>query len=160
MTAEAPIVVGIDGGEASLAALEFALREAHLRRTHVRAVSCWPSTDRRDDSGPLLCETQEEAAELLEHVIERARLRNPDASTVVREVENNLAGPALVTASRHAQLVVLGSTTRGTYGHHHGRKTIEHCLLFAECPIVIVPYTTARLDEVDIDIDLHLDITR
>lgn len=158
MSVPAPIVVGIDGGPASIAALEFAVREARLRRTHVRALSCWPSEDRRDDSGPLLCSTHEQASEVLDHVIEQVRVRHPDAATIVREVDQNLPGPALVSASRHAQLLVLGSTTRGGHGRHHGRRTIEHCLLFAHGPVVIVPYTAAGLDETDIDVDLHLDV--
>ncbi|MCW2769725.1 MAG: hypothetical protein JWR27_1158 [Aeromicrobium sp.] len=77
MSNAAPIVVGLDGGEASVAALEFALREAKLRGTHVRALSCWPSEDRRDDSGPLLCSTHAQATEVLNHVIEQGAAPGP-----------------------------------------------------------------------------------
>jgi nucleotide-binding universal stress UspA family protein len=155
MTELAPIVVGIDGGDASVAALELAVREAGLRHSAVVAITCWPATDRRDGAGPLLCSTYDQAVELLEHVISQVQRRHPRSVPIIREVEQNIAGPALVSASRSAELVVLGSTTRGPFGHRHGRQTIEHCLLYAESPVVVVPWTAARLDELDIALDLH-----
>lgn len=155
MTHLAPVVVGIDGGNASVAALEFAVREAQLRETHVRALTCWPTLDRSDDTSPLRCASYEQAAAILEETIAEVKQRHPHSVRIVLEVERSLAGPALVTASADAQLLVLGSTTRGSYGHRHGRKTIEHCLLFAHSPVVVVPWTAAGLDQTDIDIDLH-----
>ncbi|MCD9198215.1 universal stress protein [Aeromicrobium wangtongii] len=151
----APIVVGIDGGPASVAALEFALREAQLRRTSVEAISCWPATARRDDSSLMQCATQEQAAEVLEHVIDTVQLRHPHTVPIVRTVTQAIPGPALVHASRNSELIVLGSTTRGPYGHHHGRKTIEHCMLYGQGPVAVVPWLAATLDQADIDIDLH-----
>ncbi|MET0821501.1 MAG: universal stress protein [Aeromicrobium sp.] len=159
MTEAAKIVVGIDGGDASVAALELAVHEAMLRATQVLAITCWPSTDRRDDAGPLPCSTDEEATAVLEHVVRLVQRRHPQAPPIVREVQQNFAGPALVAASRDAELLVLGSTTRGSFGRHHGRRTIEHCLLFAEAPVVIVPWTAAGLDQVDIELDLHREPT-
>jgi nucleotide-binding universal stress UspA family protein len=155
MTDLAPIVVGIDGGPASVAALEFAVREAQLRRTSVLAVTCWPATDRRDDSGPLPASTQAQATGVLEHVIDTVELHHPHTVPIVREVQQAIPGPALVHASRHTELIVLGSTTRGPYGHHHGRKTIEHCMLYVQGPVAVVPWMAATLDQADIDIDLH-----
>lgn len=155
MSTTSSIVVGIDGGQASVAALEAALSEAELRGTTVTAVTCWPATDRRDDSGPLLCDTLEQATELLEHVVFEATRRDPDHVPVIRNVTQSDAGPALVEASRHAELVVLGSTTRGAHARLHGRKTIEHCLSYAASPVLVVPWTAASLDEIDIDVDLR-----
>jgi nucleotide-binding universal stress UspA family protein len=157
MTTAPSIVVGIDGGQASIAALQAAIREAALRGTTVTALTCWPSDDRRDDAGPLLCNTYEQATEVMEHVINEATRRDPDHGvTIVRRISQSYAGPSLVEASRHAELVVLGSTTRGTLGRHHGKQTIEHCLRYASSPVLVVPWTAASLDEVDIDTDLHL----
>lgn len=149
------IVVGIDGGQASIAALEAALREAALRDTTVKAVTCWPANDRRDDAGPLPCDTYDQAAEVLEHVINEATRQDPDHPPIIRTISNSAARHALVEASRDAQLVVLGSTTRGTYGRHHGGRTIDHCLRHALSPVLVVPWSAASMNEADIDIDLH-----
>lgn len=153
MTELAPIVVGIDGGAASVAALELALREAQLRHTNVLALTCFPSRSRRDDAEPLLCSTYEQATELLEHVIELVQRRHPQSAQIIHEVEQNYAGPALVAASRSAELLVLGSTTRGPFGHHHRRNTLEYCLLYSEAPVVVVPWTPVVTDGPDIDLD-------
>lgn len=155
MTGSVPVIVGIDGGLASIAALKFAVHEAQLRDTHVRAINSWPATDRRDDSGPLVCNTYEEATELLNHVIDEAMLGLQHDVLIVREVAMDSAGHALVTASRDAQLVVVGSTDRSRHGLRHGSQTVERCLRFAECPVVVVPWTSSMLDQSDIDADLR-----
>ena len=155
MSVPRSIVVGIDGGQASIAALEAALTEADLRHARVIAVTCWPAEDRRDDAGPLLCETHEQASEVLDHVIHEATRRLPQHPPIVREISQSYAGPTLVEASRHADLIVLGSTTRGVEGRHHGRATIEHCLRYSDSPVLVVPWTAASFDQIDIDIDLH-----
>ena len=152
MSAAPSIVVGIDGGQASITALEAAVREAALRDTDVIAVTCWPASDRHDQAGPLLCQTFEQASELLEHVIHEASWLELDHVSIVREITQSFAGPTLVEASRHAELIVLGSTTRGVDGRHHGRKTIEHCLRYSHSPVLVVPWTAEPLDGIEADL--------
>jgi nucleotide-binding universal stress UspA family protein len=155
MSTRHPIVVGIDGGPASVAALEVAIEEAQLRETQVVAITCWPARDRRDDAGPLIFGTAQAASELLEHVIREARIHESHEVIIVREVSQSLPGPTLVRASAEASLLVLGSTTRGTAAHRHGHHVINHCLRFAESPVLIVPWTRAGFNDVDIEIDLN-----
>lgn len=155
MSTRPPIVVGIDGGAASVAALEVAIEEAHLRDTRVVAITCWPARDRRDDAGPLICRTAQAASELLEHVISEARFHESDGVIIIREVSRSLPGPTLVRASGDAALLVLGSTTRGTAARRHGHHVIDHCLRFAESPVLVVPWALADFDDVDIEIDLN-----
>src|SRR5215213_10603139 len=95
-----PIVVGIDGGPASVAALRVAMEEADLRQTDVHAIICWPADGRRDDSGPQRCDSHERATEMLEHVIAEATHHDPDHVPIIREVSQSFAGPTLVAAAR------------------------------------------------------------
>jgi nucleotide-binding universal stress UspA family protein len=149
-----PIVVGIDGGPASIAALRVAMREAELRRTEVLAIICWPADARRDDSGPLPCDSHERATEILEHVIAEATHHDPHHPPIVREVSQSFAGPTLVAAARNAELLVVGSTDRGPGTRHSTRHTVEHCLRYSVSPVLVVPWTLAALDERDIELDL------
>lgn len=149
-----PIVVGIDGGPASIAALQVAMREAALRQTEVLAITCWPSDGRRDDSGPLRCDSHERATEILEHVVAEATHHDPHHAPIVREVSQSFAGPTLVAAARDAELLVVGSTDRGPGARHTAHHTVEHCLRYSEAPVLVVPWTLAALDERDIELDL------
>lgn len=150
-----PIVVGVDGSDASASALEYAMREAQLRGSPIRAVICRPLTVHRDDSKPENCLTHTQAVELLEHLLTDLQQRHPHPVPIIRDIVQNQAGPALVAASRNAELIVLGSRLRGP--HHHSRHgpTIEHCIAYSESPILIVPWKATPLDQQDIDIDLH-----
>ncbi|MET0820978.1 MAG: universal stress protein [Aeromicrobium sp.] len=141
MTDNPAITVGIDGGYASGAALELALREAFLRGAHVRAVACWTADPERDGSERLLCSSPEQADELLEIVTETARRRHLLGVRVERETVPGPAGPALVEASRAADLLVLGSADGGMSGSRHTGRTIGYCLRHATPPVVVVPWT-------------------
>lgn len=150
-----PIVVGVDGGPASIAALQVAMREAALRQTEVLAITCWPSDGRRDDSGPFRCDSHELATEILEHVVAEATHHDPHHVPIVREVSQSFAGPTLVAAARKAELLVVGSTERGPGTRHSAHHTVEHCLRYSTAPVLVVPWTLAALDERDIELDLH-----
>ena len=140
MSTRPPIVVGVDGGAASVAALEVAIEEAHLRDTRVVAITCW---------------TAQAASELLEHVISEARFHESDDVMIIREVSQSLPGPTLVRASEKAALLVLGSTTRGAAARRHGHHVIDHCLRYAESPVLVVPWALADFDDLDIEIELN-----
>lgn len=150
-----PIVVGIDGGLASSAALQAAMREAELRQTEILAITCWPADGRRDDAGPLACDSHERATEILEHVIAEATHHDPNHVPIVREVSQSYSGPTLVAAARNAELLVLGSTDRGPGKRHSTHHTVEHCLRYSAAPVLVVPWTRATLDERDIEMDLR-----
>lgn len=150
-----PIVVGIDGGPASIAALRVAMREAELRETEVLAIICWPADGRHDDSSPLHCDSHERATEIIEHVVAEATHHDAHHVPIVREVSQSFAGPTLVAAARSAELLVVGSTERGPGTRHSTRHTVEHCLRYSPAPVVVVPWTLATLDERDIELDLN-----
>jgi nucleotide-binding universal stress UspA family protein len=118
------VVVGIDGSEASLAALRLALREARLRGTNLRAVHVWH-------------EDEDEARSLLTEAV--ATIPNDDAVTVEQVlVESASPAAALADAAESAALLVLG--TRGRGGLHElldGSVSFD-CRRHAACPVMVV----------------------
>ena len=131
-----------------------AIREAALRRSDVLAITCWPADARRDDSGPIRCDSHERATQILEHVIAEATHHDAGHATIVREVSQRFAGPSLVAAARSADLLVVGTTDRGPGTRHTTHHTVEHCLRYSSAPVLVVPWTVATIDERDIEQDL------
>jgi len=137
------IVVGIDGSEASLAALRWAVAEAELRGDEVRAVYAWrrPLTTGFGHAPTPLhvpAEKLREEAEsrLASFVSEIAR----DAAGVhVGQVaEEGVPADVLVGASRDADLLVLGSRGLGRVGAALLGSVSRRCAREAACSVVIV----------------------
>ena len=144
-----PIVVGIDGSDASREALRWAAEEARLRSAPLVAVYAWsfipPQTigdpgllavPAGDFPGQLEAE-REAASGALEAAVADALAAAPGIGVDQRLVEGD-PGDALVKESESAQLVVVGS---------HGRSGIQAALLgsvsrhvttHAACPVVVV----------------------
>ena len=144
-----PIVVGIDGSDASREALRWAAEEARLRSAPLVAVYAWsfipPQTigdpgllavPAGDFPGQLEAE-REAASGALEAAVADALAAAPGIEVEQRLVEGD-PGDALVKESVSAQLVVVGS---------HGRSGIQAALLgsvsrhvttHAACPVVVV----------------------
>jgi nucleotide-binding universal stress UspA family protein len=147
------IVVGVDGSPGSRAALVFAFGEASLRRVPVVALHAWvlPLVEA---PGPFLLELPSPHDVGIEELrgqlaaVAAARLDaalaevEPDAAGVEieRRVVEAPAAQALVDASEHADLVVLGSRGHGGFrGLLLGSVGLQ-CAQHARCPLVIVPH--------------------
>ncbi|MEU9347765.1 universal stress protein [Streptomyces sp. NPDC048278] len=135
-----PLVVGVDGSEPSLRAVDWAADEAALRRVPLRLVhAClWEryegvaladDLDRPSD--------QVMAEDIVDVAAQRARHRQPDVK-VCTEVLPEEPGYALVRESRSAGLLVLGS---------RGRTGLAEALLgsvcltvaaHAHCPVIVL----------------------
>jgi len=143
------IVVGVDGSDASLAALRWAADEARLRATSLRAVHAWSFIPAQPlgDPGMLAMPAGDLAGQLgaesdaarsaLETALSDALGSDPDVELEQKLVEGD-AGDALVAESATAELVVVGS---------HGRTGLKAALLgsvsrhvvnHAACPVVVV----------------------
>lgn len=149
------VAVGIDGGPASVAALEVALTEAEFRGAVVHAIVCWPARARTDDSATFQCDTYEGATALVAHTIDETLKGRASQVTIISEASQSLPGPTLVEASRSADLLILGSTTRGSTARHHGHHVIDHCLRFAESPVIIVPWNITEFEDAAIEAELQ-----
>jgi nucleotide-binding universal stress UspA family protein len=144
-----PIVVGIDGSEASHEALRWALEEARLRSASLVAVYAWSFVPAQPigDPGmlampagdlPAQLEAERDAAEGLLQAAVADALGSASEPSVERKLVEGEAGDVLVQESASAELVVVGS---------HGRSGIRAALLgsvsrhvatHAACPVVVV----------------------
>ena len=139
------IAVGVDGSDASLAALRWAAEEARLRGSSLRAIHAWSFIPPQPigDPGMLAMPAGDLAGQLgAESEAARSALSEALGAEPGVEIEQKVvegdAGGALVAESEFAELVVVGS---------HGRTGLKAALLgsvsrhvvsHAACPVVVV----------------------
>ncbi|MFB7225376.1 universal stress protein [Streptomyces sp. NPDC056227] len=136
-----PIVVGVDGSEGSLRALDWAAAEAARSRRPLRVVhaSLW---ERYEGMRPTFGTERPAEKVLAEHLVasaqERAQRLHAEVS-VVADVQPEDPVNALVRESHEAALVVLGSRGRGRIA---GMLLGSVSLALAgrsHCPVVVIP---------------------
>lgn len=138
---EFPLVVGIDGSESSLDAVDWAVDEAARHHLPVRLVyaSLW---ERYEGTRPSVGETDRPfervwAERIVASSLEHARLRNPDVK-VSSEILPEDAVTALLRESHEAFAVVTGSRGRGEItGLLLGSVSLSVAAR-AVCPVVVV----------------------
>ncbi|MET4922445.1 universal stress protein [Streptomyces sp. PSRA5] len=111
-----PLVVGVDGSERSLQALDWAADEAirHALRLRVVYASVWePHESTRSPLGAGESRDSTWAEEVVTGAAERARLRRPELK-VSGTVLPDAAVPSLLRESDEAYAVVVGSRGHGT----------------------------------------------
>ncbi|MFF9038973.1 universal stress protein [Streptomyces sp. NPDC014892] len=143
-TAGNHIVVGVDGSDASVAALRWAVRQAHSRRADVIAVHAWewsgatlaPYAPASSHPGP--AEERLRAEQLLAGAV-RSSL-GPHVDTPVRAVVVE-GSPArvLLKHARDAQLLALGRPDHPDQGLPAIGAVTRDCLRHATVPVVTVP---------------------
>ena len=111
------VVVGVDGSEESLRALDLAVCEAVRRGTELETLYAagWP----RRSPVPVTAEDVERirtaGAELVDAADQRARSREPELRTVPSVHTDSGAAEALVRAGRDAALTVVGARGHGGF---------------------------------------------
>ncbi|MEW1736048.1 universal stress protein [Nocardia beijingensis] len=130
-TSHVPVLVGVDGSPCSARAVGLALDEAARRKVGLVAVTTW--SDRNGEPTAL-----RRAEVLLEQSVASFASEYPDVC-VDRVVIEGRPAQRLLDASRHAQLVVLGSRGRGEVaGATLG--SVSHAVLQASrIPVLIAP---------------------
>ncbi|MFL1897792.1 universal stress protein [Streptomyces tauricus] len=135
-----PLVVGVDGSEPSLQAVDWAADEAALRGAPLRLVyaSLWEHYEGAALS-PDLGRTSEQilADRIVEAAGRRARRRRPDVKTDT-EVLSDAPVPALVRAARTAALLVLGSRGRGGIAELLLGSVSLGVAAHADCPVIVL----------------------
>jgi nucleotide-binding universal stress UspA family protein len=136
-------VVGVEDGAGSGTAVQFAFREAHVRRCRLVAVHAWnapPGARSRPPppSGFALEARRRPPTQVLDDALRVQAERYPDAS-VSRQMIEGPTRQALLDAASGAELLVVGARRRrGHLGLQLG--LINHAVLHhAPCPIVVVP---------------------
>jgi nucleotide-binding universal stress UspA family protein len=145
------IVVGVDGSDAALRALDWAVAEAANRGGTVHAVTAWQWT--QPELGTAVrAEHEHMAHAALAAAVAEARHPYPQVS-VSAEAVPGPAADVLSRASAEAHLLVLGSHGHGRLFHAVLGSVAEECVRRAVCPVVVVPVphesrTTAPAEQV------------
>ena len=137
---ELPLVVGVDGSEPSLRAVDWAADEAALRAVPLRLV--YASLWERYEGSALdqdLGRTSEQilADNIVEAAVQRAHRRRPEVKTDF-EVVPDAPVPALVHASLGASALVLGSRGRGGLAELLLGSVSLAVAAHAHCPVIVL----------------------
>jgi nucleotide-binding universal stress UspA family protein len=133
------IVVGVDGSKCSLAALEWAGRQAELTGLPLQLVTAWhwPTAY----GAPIVVPTDFSPVVSAEMVLEAAakvvREAHPDVE-ISTDVNEGHPASVLVKASEGAALLVVGSRGHGEFVGMLLGSVSEHCVAHAHCPVLIL----------------------
>jgi nucleotide-binding universal stress UspA family protein len=137
---ELPLVVGVDGSEGSLRAVDWAVTEAARRGTSLRVVhaSLW---ERYEGHNPVFSAAHQPGGVLAERIVdaavERARLRDP-AVKVTGEALTQEPVPALVREGHGASALVVGCRGRGELAGMLLGSVSMAAASHADCPVIVV----------------------
>jgi len=137
------IVVGVDGSDASIAALRWAIDTAAQTGAEVEAVHVFEIglawiDGYQPDIGRWIAEAADAAAKALEETVGKASTEHPEVQ-VARVV---LEGPTARTLLAHAvdaDLLVVGTRGRGGLPGLLLGSVSTQCTHHAPCPVVVVP---------------------
>ena len=138
------IVVGVDGSEASKAALRWALEEARIRSTSVDAVYAWPfpygalgfgwsptiDKDAIDDA--------RRAAEIGLHALVQDAAADAGGVEIQEHAIEGAPGSVLLEKAEGAEMLVVGSCGLGGFKELMLGSVSHQCAQHASCPVVIV----------------------
>jgi len=147
------IVVGMDGSEGAQRALAWAVGEAAIRKTPIRAVYV---IDRRyldSDLGvlvaPAASELEAEASAILDRSIDGLE-KIPEGVEIHKEVvhaeRHGIVGTLLDRAGQDAELFVVGSRGHGGFTGLLLGSVSHQVLQHARCPVVVVPHERRSRD--------------
>ncbi len=152
--AKAPtVVVGVDGSAGSAEALSWALAEARLRKSPLRAVHAWmfgyaggtvdgyPSLGGSLDPYGSLGIDPGDLHRAAEGLLDRALAdagADTDGVEIDRQVVQGSAAEALLTAVDENDLLVVGSRGHGGFAELLLGSVSQQCVHHAPCPVVVV----------------------
>ncbi|MFJ3921570.1 universal stress protein [Streptomyces sp. NPDC090022] len=140
-----PVVLGVDGSGAGVAAVDFAFAEAALRGVGLVALHAWttwnaPVPPPQDPAEPyasapgMLAEAEER---LLSEALAGHRERYPEVP-VEHRVVHGATRETLIAASGTAQLLVVGARGRGGFAGLLLGSVSQAVLHHARCPVAVV----------------------
>ncbi|WP_326584483.1 universal stress protein [Streptomyces sp. NBC_00481] len=160
-----PVVAGIDGSAESLAAAEWAAREAKLRGLPLKLVHVWEPVPEPMAQAPLL------GAETLRHWSERSdmgvppaegwgriprgaaeglRVRHPEVDVTVEQISGR-PGEVLTRVAKDAELLVLGSRGLSGIGGFLVGSVGQLVVAHSERPVILVRAGEQTADEHAVD---------
>jgi nucleotide-binding universal stress UspA family protein len=137
------IVVGVDGSEASLKAVIWATHEAKLRDSEIEIIHSWSMPFVVDPMAmmPMMFPIEEMVADANKiAAAAAAKVTSIDPKIrVVSRIERGSASEHLITASKSADLLVVGSRGHGGFAGLLLGSVAQQVANHASCPAVIVP---------------------
>lgn len=131
------IVVGVDGSDSSLAALDWALEEARLRSGQVHVVTAWHYPFIGDAAGK--AEDHEAFGEDARRVhAEAVRRASGAGAGVTGEVTEGHPSEVLLKAAAGADLLVVGSRGHGGFAGMRLGSVSGQAVHHAHCPVLVV----------------------
>ena len=143
------IVVGVDGSAHAQDALDWAMREATLRRAEVRVLTVVPAMASPWTGQPLGVPEGKEAVEHARRIAQDAVAKaasesgDPQPPAVAISAFAGFPAQALIDASREADLVVVGARGAGGFATLMLGSVSQQVAHHAACPVVIVPASRA-----------------
>jgi nucleotide-binding universal stress UspA family protein len=141
------IVVGVDGSEASGAALEFAVEEAARRKAALRVVSTWEFPVMAQPEMGVTPEVVDvyirQADAIVDEAVARAGELQPDIPCEGVALAG-YAGEILVQEARGAVLAVVGRRGQGGLTGFLLGSVSRHVADHAPCPVTVVPPLSGR----------------
>ena len=131
------IVIGLDGSVASMEALAWAGRQAHLTHATLEMIMTWDwPTTYGWTVLPEGYDPSQGMPEILAKAADELRATYPEIEITTRLVQGHPA-PLLVDSSEGADLLVVGSRGHGEFVGMLIGSVGEYCATNAHCPVLI-----------------------
>jgi len=132
-----PVVVGLDGSRESLAAADWAAREALRRGVPLRLVHAWEAASPETSTLPELKAPRFWARRILREAMDRVNERYPQVYLSAEQISRPPAD-ALAAAGAEAELLVLGSRAFSGFGGFLAGSVALATVAHASRPVVLV----------------------
>ena len=130
------IVVGIDGSGPSLAAMEWAARQAEFTGSALETVIVWQVAMSYGSAMPV-ADPGAEARKVLDSAVGDLQKAHPQVE-IRSSVVEGIPAQVLVEASNDADLLVVGSRGHGEVAGLLIGSVSEHCVTHAHCPVLVM----------------------
>ncbi len=144
------IVVGVDGSAASIEALQWAGRAARATGARIEAVTSWEYPTSYGMSGAFGdWDPAADAQQVVDNAVAAAFPgQKPDA--IHATICEGHPAQVLITASRDAEMLVVGSRGRGGFVGLLLGSVSAYCAEHAPCPVVVIrPNPSRRTDHTE-----------
>jgi nucleotide-binding universal stress UspA family protein len=136
------ITVGVDASENSDRALEWALREGTLRQEPVTVMAVHGVATNQWTGHPIVMEEdspeEEKIRKAVEEKVAKASSQLSGSVDVHVEVVSGVATQVLIEASKHADLLVVGSRGGGGFNRLLVGSVSSQLVHHAACPVTVV----------------------
>lgn len=130
------IIVGVDGSDASLDALRWALRQAQLTNCELEAINTWHVPNQYAELVADQINWDANAQAILEDSL--AKVENVGDVKIVQTVTQGHPAAVLTDASTRADLLVVGSRGHGGFAGMLLGSVSVHVSAHAHCPVVVI----------------------